>query len=59
MPRHAYVNGRYLPHAQAAVHIEDRGYQFADGVYAPKTRKSNAKSEAGMAAVAVTAPSPG
>ena len=33
MPRHAYVNGRYLPHAQAAVHIEDRGYQFADGVY--------------------------
>jgi D-alanine transaminase len=33
MPRIAYVNGRYLPHAQACVHIEDRGYQFADGVY--------------------------
>jgi D-alanine transaminase len=33
MPRHAYVNGRYVPHNQAAVHIEDRGYQFADGVY--------------------------
>jgi D-alanine transaminase len=33
MPRIAYVNGRYLPHARAAVHIEDRGYQFADGVY--------------------------
>jgi D-alanine transaminase len=33
MPRYAYVNGRYLPHAQARVHIEDRGYQFADGVY--------------------------
>ncbi len=33
MPREAYVNGRYVPHAQAAVHIEDRGYQFADGVY--------------------------
>ena len=33
MPRTAYVNGRYLPHADAAVHIEDRGYQFADGVY--------------------------
>ena len=33
MPRYAYVNGRYLPHALAAVHIEDRGYQFADGVY--------------------------
>ena len=33
MPRIAYVNGRYLPHAQAAVHIEDRGFQFADAVY--------------------------
>src|SRR5688572_18143151 len=33
MPRIAYVNGRYVPHAKACVHIEDRGYQFADGVY--------------------------
>ena len=33
MPRYAYVNGRYLQHGRAAVHIEDRGYQFADGVY--------------------------
>ncbi len=33
MPREAFVNGRYVPHAQAAVHIEDRGYQFADGIY--------------------------
>jgi len=33
MPRIAYVNGRYVAHAQAGVHIEDRGYQFADGVY--------------------------
>ncbi len=33
MPREAYVNGRYVPHGQASVHIEDRGYQFADGVY--------------------------
>ena len=33
MSRIAYVNGRYLPHSQAAVSIEDRGYQFADGVY--------------------------
>ncbi len=33
MPRIAYVNGRYLDHRRAAVHIEDRGYQFADGVY--------------------------
>jgi D-alanine transaminase len=31
--RIAYVNGRYAPHGQAAVHIEDRGFQFADGVY--------------------------
>lgn len=33
MSRIAYVNGSYLPHGSAAVHIEDRGYQFADGVY--------------------------
>ena len=33
MSRFAYVNGRYVRHAEAAVHIEDRGYQFADGVY--------------------------
>jgi D-alanine transaminase len=33
MSRIAYVNGRYIPHAAANVHIEDRGFQFADGVY--------------------------
>jgi D-alanine transaminase len=33
MFRIAYVNGRYLPAAASAVHVEDRGYQFADGVY--------------------------
>jgi D-alanine transaminase len=33
MSRVAYVSGQYLPHRQAAVHIEDRGYQFGDGVY--------------------------
>jgi len=33
MSRIAYVNGRYVPHSEASVHIEDRGYQFADGVY--------------------------
>lgn len=33
MSRIAYVNGHYLPHAHASVHIEDRGYQFADGIY--------------------------
>ena len=29
----AYVNGRYVSHRDGAVHIEDRGFQFADGVY--------------------------
>jgi D-alanine transaminase len=33
MSRIAYVNGRYLPRRAAVVHVEDRGYQFADGVY--------------------------
>jgi D-alanine transaminase len=33
MSRLAYVNGRYVPHGEASVHVEDRGYQFADGVY--------------------------
>ena len=33
MSRIAYVNGRYFPQHAATVHIEDRGYQFSDGVY--------------------------
>jgi D-alanine transaminase len=33
LPRIAYVNGRYLPARDALVSIEDRGYQFSDGVY--------------------------
>ncbi|HEY8439898.1 MAG TPA: D-amino-acid transaminase [Xanthobacteraceae bacterium] len=33
MSRVAYVNGRYLPLGGAAVPVEDRGYQFSDGVY--------------------------
>ena len=33
MSRIAYVNGQYVPHGQATVHVEDRGFQFADGVY--------------------------
>jgi D-alanine transaminase len=33
MSRIAYVNGCYRPHRNAFVHVEDRGYQFADGVY--------------------------
>ena len=31
--RIAYVNGRYLPHGQAGVHIEDRALQLGDGIY--------------------------
>lgn len=33
MPEIAYVNGRFGPLAEAVVSVEDRGYQFADGVY--------------------------
>jgi D-alanine transaminase len=33
MSRIAYVNGRYVRRSEASVNIEDRGYQFADGVY--------------------------
>lgn len=33
MSRIAYVNGRYVRHAQAVVHVEDRGFQLGDGVY--------------------------
>jgi len=33
VPEIAYVNGKFLPLAQATVPVEDRGYQFADAVY--------------------------
>jgi D-alanine transaminase len=33
MSRIAYVNGAYTPHSVSVVHIDDRGYQFGDGVY--------------------------
>ena len=33
MSRIAYVNGRYAPQPDACVNVEDRGFQFADGVY--------------------------
>ena len=33
MSRIAYVNGRYRDLSDACVNVEDRGYQFADGVY--------------------------
>ncbi|HXS06944.1 MAG TPA: D-amino-acid transaminase [Rhizomicrobium sp.] len=31
--RIAYVNGRYVPHGAAGVHIEDRALQLGDGIY--------------------------
>lgn len=33
MPRVTYVNGRYVDHRQAAIHVDDRGHHFADSVY--------------------------
>ncbi len=33
MTRVVYVNGSYEPYKEACVHVEDRGYQFSDGVY--------------------------
>ena len=33
MSRISYVNGQYVPHNDAAIHIDDRGYQFGDGIY--------------------------
>ena len=31
--RIAYVNGGYLPHGRAGVHVEDRGLQLGDSIY--------------------------
>jgi len=33
MPDIAFVNGRFLPWSEATVSIDDRGFQFGDGVY--------------------------
>ena len=33
MSRSVYVNGRYVAHGDAVVHVEDRGFQLSDGVY--------------------------
>src|SRR3569623_1442716 len=33
MGRIAYVNGRFVPHGEAAIHIEDRGYQVGEAIY--------------------------
>ena len=36
----AFVNGRYVFKKEAMVYIEDRGYQFADGVYEVIARRT-------------------
>ena len=46
MTRVVYVNGRYLPYAKATVHVEDRGFQFADAVYEVIEVRSGALIEA-------------
>lgn len=46
MPRIAYVNGHFGRHAEAAVHVEDRGYQFGDAVYEVWAVSAGALSDA-------------
>ena len=41
MERISFINGEFLPHSQCFVHIEDRGFQFADGVYEVILLKNN------------------
>lgn len=48
MSRIAYVNGRYVPHGRAMVHVEDRGYQFADGVYEVIALRGGAPVDLGL-----------
>ncbi len=48
MSRIAYVNGRYLAHRDARVHIEDRGYQFADGCYEVVAMRNGVFIDAGL-----------
>lgn len=33
MTRISFLNGQFIDHDKAFIHIEDRGFQFADGVY--------------------------
>ncbi|HEX3973312.1 MAG TPA: D-amino-acid transaminase [Stellaceae bacterium] len=48
MSRIAYVNGRYVAHRDAQVHIEDRGYQFADGCYEVVAMQNGVFIDAGL-----------
>jgi D-alanine transaminase len=48
MSRIAYVNGRYVPQGAALVHVEDRGFQFADAVYEVIAIKDGAFVDEGL-----------
>src|SRR6185437_10178653 len=48
MSRIAYVNGRFIAHRDARVHIEDRGYQFADGCYEVVAMRNGVFIDAGL-----------
>lgn len=41
MEKISFLNGKFLPHSQCFVHIEDRGFQFADSVYEVVLFKNN------------------
>ncbi len=41
MERISFINGQFLPHSKCFVHIEDRGFQFADGIYEVILLKNN------------------
>jgi D-alanine transaminase len=41
MERTSFINGKFLPHSQCFIHIEDRGFQLADGVYEVILLKNN------------------
>lgn len=41
MSRISYLNGKFLPHDDCLVHIEDRAFQFGDGVYEVILLKDN------------------
>jgi D-alanine transaminase len=67
MSRIAYVNGRYRMWRDAAIHVEDRGYQFSDGVYEVcqvragrivDLRRHLARLDRSLAALRILAPMP-
>ena len=55
MPEIAYVNGGFMPLEKAFVSIEDRGFQFADGVYEVVATYGGAPYALGLTSLALTA----